>query len=96
MSRDNANNNYIETHRSNVDGYCPGDWWLVCDECGRDFRRSDMRQRWDNAWVCQSDWEPRHPQESVRGIPERISVPVARPVPATVTIVTGDVTQGDL
>ena len=42
-----------------------------------------MKKRWDNAWVCEECWEPRHPQEYVRGISERIAVPVARPVPET-------------
>lgn len=73
----------VETHRPDVDSYIPGDWYLVCDVCGVDHRRSDMRKRWDNAWVCKEDWEPRNQQESVRGIPEKIAVPVARPVPAT-------------
>ena len=86
----------IETHGHNIDGYIPGDYYLVCDVCGIDHRRSNMRQRWDNAWVCLADWEPRNAQESVRGISEKIAVPVARPVPAKVTIVTGDVTQDDL
>lgn len=71
-----------ETHRPDHDGYRPGDYWMVCDVCGLDYRRSEMRQRWDRAWVCRDDWEIKHPQESVRGIRERIRVPVARPVPA--------------
>jgi hypothetical protein len=70
-----------ETHKHSGDSYIPGDWYLVCDECGLDFRRSDMRKRWDNAWVCEKDWEPKHPQEFVRGIAEKIRVPIARPVP---------------
>jgi len=85
-----------ETHQSSGDHYIAGDYYLVCDVCGRDFRRSEMRQRWDNAWVCQADWEPRHPQEGVRGIPEKVKVPIARPVPTIVTIGVGDVTQDDL
>lgn len=71
-----------ETHPNTGDHYIPGDYWMVCDECGLDYRRSEIRQRWDNAWVCEKDLEPKHPQESVRGIPEKINVPVARPVTA--------------
>jgi hypothetical protein len=71
-----------ETHKHDSDSYIPGDYYLVCDVCGLDFRRSDMKERWDKAWVCHNDWEPRNEQESVRGIPEKINVPVARPVPA--------------
>jgi hypothetical protein len=72
-----------ETHPHSGDSYIPGDYYLVCDVCGVDHRRSDMKKRWDNAWVCKEDWEPRNAQERVRGIPEKIAVPVARPVPVT-------------
>jgi hypothetical protein len=73
----------VETHGHSTDGYTPGDYWMTCDICGVDHRRSDMKKRWDNAWVCLPDWEPRNAQERVRGIPEKIAVPVARPVPVT-------------
>ena len=29
--------------------------------------------------VCRQDWEPRHPQEFVRGVKEQIAVDIARP-----------------
>lgn len=60
-------------------GYIPGDYWMVCDRCGFDYRQSEMRQTWDGLWVCQKDWEPRHPQDFVKGIPDHQEVPVARP-----------------
>jgi len=52
---------------------------MVCDECGRTFYASQMRERWDHAWVCKEDWEPRHPQLDVRGRRDRIRPPVVRP-----------------
>ena len=55
------------------------DYWMRCDVCGFDYRRSQMRQRWDGLWTCHKDWEPRHPQDFVKGRPDRQSVPVARP-----------------
>ncbi|GAF77397.1 unnamed protein product, partial [marine sediment metagenome] len=70
-----------ETHRSDGDGFIPGDWWLVCDVCGFDYRSSDMKERWDHAMVCTECWEKRNEQEGVRGIAEKIAVPIARPVP---------------
>jgi hypothetical protein len=85
-----------ETHPHCVDSYIPGDYYLVCDVCGLDFRRSDMKERWDHAWVCSKDWEPRNKQEDVRGISEKIKVPVARPVPTPIILGVGDVTQDDL
>jgi|FLOH01.1.fsa_nt_gi hypothetical protein len=78
------------------DHYEPGNNWIICDECGRKFRRSDARKRWDGALVCINDWEEQHPQELVRGISERIAVADPRPVPAEISIGVGDVTQDDL
>ncbi len=65
--------------------YVPGDWWMICDVCGCKRLHSAMRKRWDGAWVCPDDWEPRHPQE-VGGPPrpDNTSVPVARPRPEPV------------
>lgn len=48
--------------------YDKGDWKAVCDACGREFKASALRKRWDGFMVCQEDWEPRHPQEFVRGV----------------------------
>lgn len=59
--------------------YIPGDHWMICDECGLQYRRSQMFERWDHAWVCKKDLEPRHPQESVRGRADRVNVDYARP-----------------
>ncbi len=78
------------------DHYEPGNYWMVCDVCGRKYRRADMRARWDNAWVCLEDWEIQHPQEHLRGKMEEIGVPVARPEQTIISIGPGDVTPGDL
>jgi len=45
--------------------------------------------------VCRKDWEPRHPQEFVRGKKEKIAVENARPEPTDVYIET-PITQDDL
>ncbi len=68
---------------------------MICDECGFKYRRSQMKERWDHAWVCFNDWEIRHPQESVRGKSEKIAVPVARPE-GTDTFILTPITQDDL
>jgi hypothetical protein len=47
-------------------GYIPGDEWVECQSCGLEYRKSQMRRRWDGLIVCQYDWEPRHPQDFVR------------------------------
>lgn len=69
-------------------GWRPGDYWMVCDICGFDYRRSQMKQRWDGLWVCGADWEPRHPQDFVKGVPDRQNPPVVRPAVDTETTTT--------
>ena len=84
-----------ETSPNSGDSYRHGDYWMICDSCGFKYRRSEMRMRWDNLMVCRKDWEPRHPQDYVRGIVEKIAVEIARPEPSPTVIVT-PVTQDDL
>jgi hypothetical protein len=38
-----------------------------------------MRETWDGLWVCEKDWEPKHPQLSIKAVPDDQRVPVARP-----------------
>ena len=59
--------------------YIKGDYWMVCDRCGFNYRKSNMRETWDGLWVCEDDWEPRHPQLSVKAKQDDQRVPVARP-----------------
>lgn len=61
------------------DTFVLGDANAVCDCCGFDFKQSQLRKRWDGAMVCAKDWEPRHPQDSVKARPERSIVKNARP-----------------
>ena len=55
-------------------GYISGSHWAICDRCGSQFRAEDLRETWDNLWVCEDDWETRHPQDFIRVKAERISV----------------------
>lgn len=59
--------------------YVHGTYNAICDECGFKFKAKDMRTRWDGAFVCSKDWEPRHPQDFVQGRVDRQSVPIPRP-----------------
>ena len=50
------------------DYYSKGDWNVYCDYCDKKRKASDCRLTWDNALVCSDTcWEPRHPQDFVRG-----------------------------
>lgn len=61
------------------DYYKKGDWNCICDVCGFLRKSSELRLRWDGLRVCQEDWEPRHPQDFVRGVPDSQSIPWSRP-----------------
>ena len=47
-------------------GYITGSHWAVCDSCGFQFRSEDLTETWDKLWVCDEDFETRHPQEFLR------------------------------
>lgn len=76
--------------------YIRGDNYFLCPVCGRKKRVSKGRRRWDNEFVCTDDWEPRHPQEFVRGRADKILPSITRPEPADTFIDVGDVTAEDL
>lgn len=58
--------------------YQKGDWKAICDSCGREFKASRLKQRWDGLMVCPQDYEVRHPQDFVRGVPDSQIVPWVR------------------
>lgn len=75
-----------------------GDHNIICDVCGFKKKSSDIRERWDGLFVCEEDWEQRHPQDFIRGMPDDQSVPFARPdsdASQTVTDVGGNTLVGD-
>ena len=55
-------------------GYRSGSHWATCDSCGFQFRSEDLRETWDNRWVCNDDYEVRHSQDFLRVKKEKISV----------------------
>lgn len=58
-----------------------GDWNAACAECGRKRKASQMRQLpvgvpGGSMWVCYPEhWNPRQPQDYVRGIPDKMAAP---------------------
>lgn len=62
-----------------ADYYKPGDYNVICDECGFKRKASECRKRWDGAFVCADTcWEPRHPQDFVKAKHDRQRVPLPR------------------
>ena len=53
----------------------PGDWLYSCQRCGFTKYGSEIRQEWTGLRVCSKCWEPRHPQEFVRGLKDDIAPP---------------------
>ena len=61
--------------------YDKGDWIADCDVCGRKYKASMLRQRWDGLMCCDDDWEIRQPQDYVRGVADIQTTPWTRPEP---------------
>lgn len=56
-----------------------GNYNAICDSCGRKYKASTMKKRWDGLFVCPDDYELRHPQLSLRVRGDKITVPIPRP-----------------
>lgn len=56
-----------------------GDPWVQCDRCGRRVRLSQSKKTWDGLRVCIPDWDPKHPQLSIRARVDRQAVYDGRP-----------------
>lgn len=56
-----------------------GSWDATCDVCGFRFKADQLKKRWDGLMTCAADWEPRHPQDYLRAVPDKQAVPWTRP-----------------
>lgn len=65
----------------------------ICDRCGFEYRHGQLRKEWTGLMVCHGAgtndcWEPRHPQELVRGVRDDQGIrPNMRPEPADVFVI---------
>jgi hypothetical protein len=62
-----------------ADFYKKGEWLAICDVCGMKYHSNDLKERWDGLMCCRQDWNPRQPQDFVRGIPDPQAIPWSRP-----------------
>lgn len=67
--------------------YDRGDWLALCDICGRKYKASTLRKRWDGFMCCPQDWEIRQPQDFVKGVSDVQIVPWVRDEPADTFVV---------
>jgi hypothetical protein len=77
--------------------YKHGDTNGLCMRCGFKHLLSDMRKEWTGLIVCRQCWEPRHPQDFVRAVPD-VQAPRRQPSPepADVFLTANQVTVDDL
>lgn len=66
-----------------------GQWNAICDRCGREYKNVDLRLEWTGLRVCRKCWEPRHPQDFVRGKPDKQAPPWVRPEPPEIDVSPG-------
>lgn len=61
-----------------------GSWNAVCYMCGKKCKADEMRRHWQGFYVCQRPgcWEPRQPQDFVRGAKDIQQPPWTQPQPA--------------
>lgn len=74
----------------------PGDFTRTCDRTGFRVLASDTRKEWDGSMVWNQVYEPRQPQDFLRGIPDNQTVPDARPKAEPVFLATNAVSRNDL
>lgn len=51
----------------------------ICDFSGFKVKLADMVKNWDGAMVARQFVDRRNPQDFVRGVPDRSSLPITRP-----------------
>lgn len=76
--------------------YKSGDAKAICDRCGFQFYLSELSETWDGFMVDAACFEERHPQDFIRGVPERIAIVNPRPPATDVFVEPGDTTPDDL
>lgn len=63
----------------------------LCDRCQRKYKANQLKKEWTGWMVCDRCWEPRHPQEFLRGRKENESVQWTRPdIVGTEDVITVD------
>lgn len=80
----------------NADFYKDGSFNRICDRCGFKVKAENTRKEWNGAIVCKTHWDPRHPQDKIRGKADRQSVPNPRPDPDPVFVTVNQITADDL
>ncbi len=62
------------SHFGGRNRYIPGDYNVIDEISGQKHKRSDCRLNWKGQLVHHTNWEPKHPQLTIRGRKEKIAV----------------------
>lgn len=76
-----------------------GQWNAECDRCGAWRKARQLRLEWTGLRVCSKCWEPRHPQDFIRGKKDDQSPPWVRPDKPGIDVSPGsgnEVTEDDV
>ena len=78
-----------------------GQWQVVCDRCGFEYKARQLRVQWNQLRCCSGPgtngcWEPRNVQEKVRGKSDREAPPWVRPAPPDIELTTNQVQASNL
>lgn len=82
--------------------YEAGQWNVACPRCGKRLKARQLRKEWTGLRVCHGAgtnncWDPKHPQDSVKGKADRQTPPWVQPEPPEIELALGDgYTQDDL
>lgn len=87
---------YFRTHGGAADYYSPGDYNVICDRTGQKKKASQCRMEWNGLFVRNESWEPRHPQDKIRGVIDDQRVPISRPGGEDVFLGSNEVIADDL
>jgi hypothetical protein len=79
--------------------YVHGAHNVICDRSGFKVKSTDIKKEWNGNVVRSEDYEARHPQDFVRGVPDNQSVLDPRPGSerfySTDPVLTSDAISGD-
>ena len=73
----------------NADYLKLGDYNVTCSMCRGKFKASELIKHWQGQYRCERCWEPRHPQDFVRGVLDNPSVSWSQPL-LKVNVLTGE------
>ena len=84
-----------------ADYYLHGSSNCICQRCGFKYKRHNIKKEWTGLRVCfgpqtNGCFEERHPQDFVKGKPDRQSLPWVAPEQEDVFLTTNQISESDL